>query len=401
MSETHQRAVRLLRAGHGQESIQLLSQALREQESSEVWNDWATALNLWVSSEAERGYRRALELDPENRQAAVNLGILLSGQRRIAEAVPFLEKGLPRLDEPQRQAVDAILEQCQALAARPARLRAEGSLESTLNRSRPNGRPLIYFFHIPKTSGTSFRRFLVSLFGEDRVSPPMIWDALPEYSSSKGKWEVWVGHFGGLLPFILRSWPRMVTILRNPVDRTLSHINHVRRDTGHPLHPYAQGLSVLEYCRHPKLRRSIDNYQARFLASLSFALAIFKTVSNVAHATSALAFEDALFSLDRHYDLLESALRALVEMEMVGIAEAHHQTLRLFSHKFSGPSRVESYHENKAGESQAKRSHLSAEELECIQEMTRIDQLVYEHARERFQLDCRQANLDRETQPPE
>ena len=393
MSETHQRAVRLLRAGHRQKSIQLLMEALREQESSEVWNDWATALNVWASSEAERGYRRALELDPENRQAAANLGVLLAGQRRVAEAVPFLKRGLPRLDEPQRQAVRAILEQCQAVAADPARPPAEGCRESPLNRSRPNGAPLIYFFHIPKTSGTSFRRFLVSLFGEDRVSPPMIWDALPDYSSSAGKWEVWVGHFGGLLPFILRSWPRMVTILRHPVDRTLSHVNHVRRDAGHPLHSYAQGLSVLEYCRHPKLRRSIDNYQARYLASLSFALAIFKTVSNVAHATSALAFEDALFSLDRQHDLLEWALRALAEMEMVGIAEAHHQTLRLFCQKFSRPTRVESYHENQAGESQAKRAQLSPEEIECIQEMTRIDQSVYEHARERFQLDCRQSSL--------
>ena len=86
MSETHQRAVRLLRAGHRQESIRLLTEALREQESSEVWNDWATALNLWVSSEAERGYRRALELDPKRGLAMSLLGQLQSDRGKIDEA---------------------------------------------------------------------------------------------------------------------------------------------------------------------------------------------------------------------------------------------------------------------------------------------------------------------------
>jgi hypothetical protein len=300
-------------------------------------------------------------------------------------------------------ALEARVKELQAgpVAAQPVAAAAPGSartanwLTAALEKKGPeDAKPVIYFFHIPKTAGTSFYRFLVRAFGETHVSPQMLWDGLPEHTGTAANWKVWSGHFGGLLPFILPSWPRMVTILRDPVDRTLSHINQVRRDKAHPLHAHAQGLSVLEYCRHPRLRRSVDNYQARFLASLSFALAIFKTVRHTALAASAIAFENALFSLDPQYDLLDSAVGALAEMEMVGIAEAHDQTLRLFARKFDLPAPTESYQENRSREGQLRRADLSPEELECIEDMTRIDRLVYGHARMRFETDCRHADPD-------
>jgi tetratricopeptide (TPR) repeat protein len=389
MNENYEEALRLFRAGHFPEALRCFSKALKERETSHGWNNWATAVErCGYPEKAEKGYRRALELDPRNSQAAANCGILLAQSARLSEAISFLARSLWGLDRQQRPAVEKLLRQCVSSAAQGMAAAQRGP-ESALGEQDEDATPLIYFLHIPKTAGTSFYRFLVSAFGEARVSPQMLWDALPAYSSAAKNWKVWSGHFGGLLPFILRSWPRIITLLRDPTDRTLSHINHVQRDAGHPLHPYAQGLSILDYCRHPKLRRSVSNYQARFLASLSFALAIFKTPRDAARATSALAFEDALFSLDQQYDLLESAIRAMSEMDMVGIAEAHHRTLKLFARKFNVPAPIEPFYENKAGESQRQRTDLSAEELECIRELTEIDQLVYEHARKRFELDCR------------
>ncbi|MGH9377665.1 MAG: methyltransferase domain-containing protein [Terriglobia bacterium] len=111
----HEEGLRLFLAGRTAESIAFFEAALKEQETSIRWNDWATAvLACGRQAEAEQGYRRALALDPENGQASVNLGVLLMRQKRIPEAVPFLERGRASVTADQRQVLDNLLESCRA-----------------------------------------------------------------------------------------------------------------------------------------------------------------------------------------------------------------------------------------------------------------------------------------------
>src|SRR4051812_1727421 len=80
----------------------------------------------------------------------------------------------------------------------------------------------IYFHHIGKTAGTSFRRYLVGCLGEAQVSPMLrgikFRDALRDYS----RYAAIGGHIdagpGDKLPFDRVS----VTFLREPLDRLLS-----------------------------------------------------------------------------------------------------------------------------------------------------------------------------------
>src|SRR5579863_4632474 len=149
-----------------------------------------------------------------------------------ANAIRTALEGQLSLEAQVRDLRERLAEVVRATPKRPA---TASPLKVAIERREPeDGKPLIYFFHIPKTSGASFNRFLVDTFGQANVSPQMPWDTLPEHSDSAGNWKVWCGHFGGLVPLLLRSWPRMATILRDPVDRTLSQINHVRRDAQHP-----------------------------------------------------------------------------------------------------------------------------------------------------------------------
>jgi tetratricopeptide (TPR) repeat protein len=379
--DDHAEGLRLFQSGRIQESVALFAAVLRERETSERWSDWASAVQLCGHpSEAESGFRRALDLDSWNLQAAANLGLLLARSNRLTEAISFLTRSLCGIDDGQRPAVEGLLRQCR---------------DSLAEQEKKNKTDIIYFLHIPKTSGASFHGFLMDVFGEAYVSPRiLIWDDLPEFSSVSKNWKVWVGHFGGFLPFMLPSWPRIVTLLRDPVRRTISHINHVRRDARHPFHFYAQHLTVPEYCRHPKLRRSVENYQARFLASLSIARAILKVAKDVRRAASGLAFEDSLYALDRGGDLLESALASMCEIEMVGIAEWHQQTMRLFARKFDIARPVgEANRLNKAGESQMRYQDLSAGDLAAIRSITEVDQLVYERATELFREECSRAGI--------
>ena len=91
----------------------MLSQTLLAQETSDGWNDWATAqLARGRPAEAEQGYRRALELDSLNNQAAANLGILLVSKEQFVEAIPFLEQSATSVDEQQRAVIAALLAEC-------------------------------------------------------------------------------------------------------------------------------------------------------------------------------------------------------------------------------------------------------------------------------------------------
>jgi hypothetical protein len=84
-------AAQLLALGDPEAAVRLLAACLQQDETSEHWNDWATAeVACGRNASAESGLRRALELDPANRQAGVNLATVLIAQRRFAEAAPIL-----------------------------------------------------------------------------------------------------------------------------------------------------------------------------------------------------------------------------------------------------------------------------------------------------------------------
>jgi GT2 family glycosyltransferase/SAM-dependent methyltransferase/glycosyltransferase involved in cell wall biosynthesis len=91
--EKHHLALALFRSGQTAEALALLREVLSIQETSEVWNDWAGVQHaLDHPEEAEAGFRLALAHDPQNMQAALNLGALLLAQKRAAAAAPFLAR---------------------------------------------------------------------------------------------------------------------------------------------------------------------------------------------------------------------------------------------------------------------------------------------------------------------
>ena len=88
--EQRQLGIDLFNQGKYREAVHTFSGLLRAYESSEVWNDWATAqAAVGELGEAESGYKRALQIDPNNAPAAQNLKTLIGAmttyyQNRIA-----------------------------------------------------------------------------------------------------------------------------------------------------------------------------------------------------------------------------------------------------------------------------------------------------------------------------
>jgi len=112
-AEKHRQGLKLFSEGNARAATSLLEEALKEEANGERWNDWAVVqFSLGNFSDAERGFRCALESAPQDAQAAVNLGALLAQTGRTREAVAVLKDTVTRVDEPQRAVVKQLLKDC-------------------------------------------------------------------------------------------------------------------------------------------------------------------------------------------------------------------------------------------------------------------------------------------------
>lgn len=110
--ELHEQALSLYREGRMKDALEKLGAALKAEENSERWNDWGAVQHaLGSARNAEAGFRKALELDKNNQEAAANLGALLVELGRYVEAAPFLVVALNTTNEAQRAAVEKLIAQ--------------------------------------------------------------------------------------------------------------------------------------------------------------------------------------------------------------------------------------------------------------------------------------------------
>ena len=113
MKRQHRRALRHYECGRMEQALGILENLLKRRNESEWWNDWASVqLARGKPSDAERGYQNAIQLDPANRVAELNLGVYLATAGRSSEAIPLMLPSLPTLDPASRKAVEALLGQC-------------------------------------------------------------------------------------------------------------------------------------------------------------------------------------------------------------------------------------------------------------------------------------------------
>jgi tetratricopeptide (TPR) repeat protein len=115
----HRQALELIEKQQLAGALRLLGESLAQEETSERWNDWSVVqFTAGQFVEAEQGFLYALELDPENREVAGNLGVLLIECEREHEAIPFLEHAVGAGDAITGSATaDALLTVCRDTVA--------------------------------------------------------------------------------------------------------------------------------------------------------------------------------------------------------------------------------------------------------------------------------------------
>ncbi len=166
-----------------------------------------------------------------------------------------------------------------------------------------------YFFHIPKTAGMYFKKFLTMNVGSENVFPGYFVKDLLNNCYKLKKYRFFSGHFLGNLDTILGKTTRKATLLRNPIDRAVSHYFHYQRDSSLPLYNKLAGRSIKEILLKKEISGFLRNYQSKYLATLIEEENLFSHAIEIRH------FEDY------HDDkmLLDKALQALDLIECVGV----------------------------------------------------------------------------------
>lgn len=135
--EKHAKGVQLYSEGRFREALTALEGAVNHggNARAEYWNDWgAAALACGDAKKAEIGFRRALELSPEDVQAAGNLGALLAGLDRPGEAIPFLAHAASKIDSQQRTKLEQLLAGCRNRVTSEAMLRSQAAFKNLVAR---------------------------------------------------------------------------------------------------------------------------------------------------------------------------------------------------------------------------------------------------------------------------
>jgi len=135
----------------------------------------------------------------------------------------------------------------------------------------PPDTPRLYFWHLPKTGGTSLNWMLQPHFDQLEMCLYLPLGDLYRMSNYRLRsFRLISGHFGPTLPQLLFDVTLVtVTLVRDPVETVASHYVHWRdrRPPTHPLTDLARHLTFDEWCHREDLFGLWSNPQATSLAT--------------------------------------------------------------------------------------------------------------------------------------
>lgn len=127
----------------------------------------------------------------------------------------------------------------------------------------------VYFMHIAKTGGVSLHEAIAHHFGPYDTAPVYMTHQLAalvaDHPEALDRYRFVRGHLGSAPFRHLAEPPVTLTMLRDPLDRTLSHFEHVARNAGH--WAYKRGLpsspSLEDFLRFDLTRNMVTDHQVR------------------------------------------------------------------------------------------------------------------------------------------
>jgi hypothetical protein len=219
----------------------------------------------------------------------------------------------------------------------------------------------LYFPHIPKTAGMTFRTILEDQFACDEICPATL-KAQFAYITPEGleRYRLYRGHLSYIdIPRIVKKNLVLVTVLRDPVARVISHYEYIRRTPGDPHYEAVKDMTLEEFAQKLSVGRIGKNVQVYYIGKL------------------------AKYTLHKlpHDEIMAIAHQSLDRFAFVGILERFQDSLFLLSYIFGWKPILNSRKENVAGSPTDKLyGQIPDSTLEMLRESTRMDQVLYDYA---------------------
>lgn len=188
--------------------------------------------------------------------------------------------------------------------------------------------PPFFFLHIAKTAGTSFREIVDSVFVGDGICQAYLYKVILELpEGGLREYRLIRGHYRyDLLRYYLGFDPALITMLRSPVERTISHLRFLKRtkNLSAPLKKFVpvDGVSIDELCFNDVTRNFLKNYQLKQLA--------YHYNPNMTDSER-LMFSDLI----DYPSLLPLAKSRIQDSFFVGLAERFEDSVNLFHYSFA------------------------------------------------------------------
>jgi hypothetical protein len=257
----------------------------------------------------------------------------------------------------------------------------------------PRKTPPVYFLHIMRTGGTALGAGLRDLLGHRRCLSDIFIDhlvALPSYVFEHAS--LIAGHLSYEAVEVLPPGFAVLTVLRDPVERTLSHYAKVRQDP--EVLAENPGLSLEEFLDSPRWRTLTENYQARHLVHRIGLVGAWRDFSPqdryrelgpLFPPVHSLPLQSVFDStpLSVPADRLEAAaLSRLDGIEFVGVTEELDGAFAKVAAAWGvdDPPRLPRLH---AFDARAKAGDVAPSVLDAIVEANQVDLALYEAARKR------------------
>ncbi|MBU2994093.1 sulfotransferase family protein [Octadecabacter sp. B2R22] len=253
-----------------------------------------------------------------------------------------------------------------------------------ITKFQPAKEDRVVFLHIPKCGGTTLHNMLSYWFGQSNVHSERLNGLYGHTGASLASAKVFSGHYDHYATTLIPGPKKMITFLRDPLDRLVSLYNFHRAHSPSiierhnlVLPRWANEHDVDSYFEHPVIRNSpaINNTMVRY----------FSDVPQIGRYHETGAAKE--ISLD---EMLEQALRNLEKFAFVGFMDQYAADMKRLAATLGcePPSKVKKHQvlddlmDSSPDMRKITKQKPTAQSRDDMEELVAYDRILYAHARE-------------------